>query len=134
MLNRGAVFAVAVAKERTAFAKEVGVFNDYDDNKMLCRLGDDSELLEAAYRWARAAVLAGVAANDGIDVSVIAAAIDEARKALRETARIEGKAKAIAHGADEIRSLVTFQVRRMKTALDDAAAGLAASEETRVAS
>jgi hypothetical protein len=127
MVNRGAVFAVAVAKEHTAFAKEVGAFNDYDDNKVLCRFGDDGELLEVAYRWARAAVLVGAAANDGIDISVISAAIDEARKALREMARIEGKAKAIAHGADEIRGLVTFQVRRMNAALDEAASGLSGS-------
>lgn len=127
MVNRGAVFAVAVAKEHTAFAKEVGAFNDYDDNKVLCRFGDDGELLEVAYRWARAAVLVGAAANDGIDISVIATAIDEARKALRELARIEGKAKAIAHGADEIRGLVTFQVRRMNAALDEAAGGLSGS-------
>lgn len=39
-------------------------------------------------------------------------------------ARIEGKAKAIAQGADEIRGLVTFQVRRMNAALDEAAGGL----------
>ena len=34
------------------------------------------------------------------------------------------KAKAIAHGADEIQGLLTFQVRRMTVALDEAAAGL----------
>lgn len=127
MVNRGAVFAVAVAKEHTAFAKEVGAFNDYDTNKVLCRFGDDGELLEVAYRWARAAVLVGAAVNDGIDISVISAAIDEARKALREMARIEGKAKAIAQGADEIRGLVTFQVRRMNAAFDEAAGGLSGS-------
>jgi hypothetical protein len=133
MVNRGAVFAVAVAKEQTAFAKEVGAFNDYDGNKVLCRFGQTGELLEVAYRWARAAVLVNSAADDGIDVSVIGAAIAETRKALREMARIEGKATAIAQGADEIRGLVTFQVRRMNSALDDAAATLA-SEENRAAS
>ena len=133
MVNRGASFAVAVAKDQAAFAKEVGTFNDYDTNKVLCRLGDGGELLEVAYRWARTALLLGTARNSGVDVSVIGSAIDEARRALRELDRIEAKAKSIAHGADEIQSLLSFQVRRMNAALDEAIAGLAYSE-TRAAS
>ena len=50
--------------------------------------------------------------------------IDEARKALRELAASRRKAKAIARCADEIQGLLTFQVRRMTVALDEAAAGL----------
>jgi hypothetical protein len=42
-------------------------------------------------------------------------------------AHIEGKAKAIAQGADEIRGLVTFQVCRMTAALDEAAGGVSGS-------
>jgi hypothetical protein len=133
MLNRGASFAVAVVKGQHAFAKEVGAFNDYDTNKVLCRFGDGGELLEVAYCWARTTLLLGSAGDEGIDVSVVGNAIDEARRALRELARIEAKAKAIAHGADEIQSLLSFQVRRMNIALDDAAAGLS-NQEARAAS
>lgn len=133
MVNRAAGFAVAVAKDYNAFAKEVGAFNDYDSNKVLCRFGDGGELLEVAYRWARTALLIGAASDAGIDMTVVGNAIDEARKALRELSRIEGKAKAIAHGADEIQGLVTFQVRRMTAALDEAAAGLS-YRDARVAS
>lgn len=133
MVNRGARFAVAVAKDDSAFAKEVGPFNDYDTNKVLCRFGDGGELLEVAYRWARTTLALGAASNDGIDISAVTGAIDEARRALRELARIEAKAKSIAHGADEIQSLLGFQVRRMNAALDEAIAGLT-YRETRVAS
>ncbi|MDI3315942.1 MAG: hypothetical protein QJR12_17220 [Mycobacterium sp.] len=124
MVNRGATFAVAVAKDHNAFAKEVGAFNDYDANKVLCRFGDGGELLEVAYRWARTALKLGVASDAGVDVSIVANAIDEARHALRELARIEAKAKSIAQGADEIQSLLRLQVRRMNNALDEATAGL----------
>jgi len=86
-----------------------------------------------AYRWARAALLVGCAKDDGIDVAVIGGAIDEARRALRELSRIEAKAKTIAHSADDIQSLLTFQVRRMNAALDEAASGLS-SREIRAAS
>lgn len=124
MVNRAASFAIAVARDESAFAKEVGAFNDYDDDKVLCRFGEAGELLEVAYRWARAALLLGTAKDNGIDVAVIGGAIDEARRALRELSRIEAKAKTIAHGANEIQSLLTFQVRRMNAALDEAASGL----------
>ncbi len=125
MINRAATFAIAVAREASALAKEVGSFNEYDANKVLCRFGESGELLEAAYRWARASLLAGSAvAEAGIDVDTIEGGIEEARRAIRELARIEGKAKAIARGADEIHSLVSFQIRRLNAALDQAVAGL----------
>lgn len=124
MINRTSTFAIAVAREASAFTKEVGSFNEYDGNKLLCRFGDGGELLEAAYRWARTTLFATRNDDAGIDVEVIDAGIDEARRALRELARIEGKAKAIAHGADEIQSLVSFQIRRISAALDQAAAGI----------
>lgn len=124
MINRAATFAIAVVREASAFAKEVGTFNEYDTNKLLCRFGDSGELLEAAYRWARASLLAATADQAGIDVDTVEAGIAEARRAVRELARIEAKAKAIAHGADEIQSLVSFQIRRINGALDQATAGL----------
>jgi hypothetical protein len=124
MVNRKASFSIAVAPDGAAFAKEVGSFNDYDGDKLLCRFGQGGELLEAAYRWARAALLAGAAQADGLDINMVEAAIEEARRALRELSRIEGKAKSIAHTADEIQGLVSFQVRRLNAALDQAAAGL----------
>ena len=133
MVNRAASFAVAVAKDQAAFAKEVGAFNDYDTNKVLCRLGDGGELLEVAYRWARTALLLATAGGAGIDVSVVGGAVDEARRALRELARIEAKTKSIAQGADEIQSLLRFQVRRMNAALDEATTALA-YQESRAAS
>ncbi len=120
MVNRAAGFAIAVAKDGSALTKEVGAFNDYDSNKVLCRFGDGGELLEVAYRWARTTLVASVARQEGVDIDVIDAAIDEARRAVRELARIKAKAKSIAHNADEIQSLLGFQLRRINAALDDA--------------
>jgi hypothetical protein len=132
MANRAASFAIAVASDDATLAREVGAFNDYDTNKIVCRFGDRGELLEVAYRWARATLLAGGTRDDGIDMSVIETALDEARRALRELSRIEAKAKAIAHGADEIQGLLTFQLRRVNLALDNATAGLSCHESQAV--
>ena len=35
-------------KEYSGFPKEVGAFNDYDGDKVLCVFGQDGQLLEAA--------------------------------------------------------------------------------------
>jgi hypothetical protein len=128
MVNRSAGFAIAVAADGAAFAQEVGAFNDYDGDKVLCRFGDAGELLEVAYRWARTVLLAGARADDGVDSAVIGEALEEARRAVRELSRIEGKASAIAQGADDIRGLLTFQLRRITNALDGATGGTSYSE------
>lgn len=133
MVNRAAGFAIAVAPDGAAFAKEVGFFNDYDGDKVLCQFGADGELLEAAYRWARTVLLAGARAGEGVDAAVVREALEEARRAVRELARIEAKAKAFAEGADDIRGILTFQLRRITTALDSAASGLS-YRDTRAAS
>ena len=109
MLNRGATFAVAVAKDHHAFTQEVGAFNDYDNNKVLCRFGDSGELLEVAYRWARATLLLGSAKGQGVDVSVIGNAIEEARRALRELARIEAKARRSSRAPTRSRACSAFR-------------------------
>jgi hypothetical protein len=125
MLNRASSFAIGVLRDPAGFPKEVGTFNEYDGDKILCVFGPDGELLEAAYRWARATLLLGLADRRGVDVAAVEAGIAEARRALREISRIEGKARAIAKGADEIQGLVSFQLRRASVALDQAADGIA---------
>jgi hypothetical protein len=124
MLNRASGFAIGVMRDAAGFPKEVGSFNEYDGDKLLCVFGADGDLLEAAYRWARTILLMSLADQRGVDVAAVEAGIEEARRALREISRIEGKAKAIAKGADEIQGLVTFQVRRASVALDQAAGGI----------
>jgi hypothetical protein len=123
MANRSADFAIAVMKESSGFPKEVGAFNDYDGDKVLCIFGQGGQMLEAAYRWARASLLATHAAKHGIDLAAVESGIDEARRALRELGRVEGKSRSIAKTADEIQGLVAFQVRRALQALEAVMAG-----------
>lgn len=124
MLNRRADFGIAVMKDKGGFPQEVGSFNEYDGDKLLCHFGSTGEMLETAYRWARAALLARAAREEGLDATVIEEGIDEARLALRELDKIEAKAKSIAKTAGEIQSLVTIQVLRADESLSRAIAGL----------
>ena len=128
MTNRGASFAICVMKEEGGFPKEVGVFNDYDSDKVLCSFGPAGELLEVAYRWARATILAEMATDSGLDVQIVRESLDEVRASLRELKKIEAKAKAIVRNADDIYGLVTFQIRRAQSALDTAEQGLHTEE------
>jgi hypothetical protein len=132
MVNRAASFAIAVAPDSAAFAKEVGAFNEYDGDKVVCQFGTDGELLEVAYRWARTVLLTGARADERADTAVAGEAVEEARRAARELARIEAKAKAIAQGADDIQSMLTFQLRRITTALDAAAGALSCRDDRAV--
>lgn len=125
MTNRAATFAIGVMRDPAGYPREVGSFNEYDSDKLLCAFGPDGQLLEAAYRWARTTLLATVAGHQGLDIAAVEGGLEEARRALRELGRIEGKARAIAKGADDIQGLVAFQVRRASAALDQAAGGLA---------
>jgi hypothetical protein len=122
MANRNAAFGVAVMKSEAGYPKEVGCFNDYDGNKVLCVYGADGRLLDVAYRWARVSLLAGE--DRAVDVAAVDEGVQEAREALRELARVKAKAKAIVTSADEIQAIVEFQVRRARRALDEASEGL----------
>ena len=125
--NRDASFAVCVMKEESGFPNEVGAFNYYDDDKVLCTFGSEGDLLEVAYRWARATILMEVAAGSALDIEVVRESLAEVRASLREMKKIEAKAKAIVKNADDISGLTAFQIRRAQKALDDAERGL--SEE-----
>jgi hypothetical protein len=128
MTNRSAGFGICVMKDDMGFPNEVGSFNDYDDDKILCVFGGSGELLEAAYRWARFSLLSQQAAESGLDVEIVSEAIADARSALRELKTIEAKAKTITRNAEDIRSLVSFQLRRANAALDEAEKGLCESD------
>jgi hypothetical protein len=117
MVNRHADFAIAVMKGEEGFPKEVGAFNDYEENKILCPFGPDGELLEIAYRWARTMLLAGE--DRGIDVATVEEGIEEARAALRELGKInaKAKAKAITKAAGEIEGIAAPPLAQVLDAL-----------------
>lgn len=122
LTNRSAAFAIAVMKEPCGFPKEVGVFNDYDTDKVLCCYEPAGQLLEAAYRWARTMLLADAEAD--VDTQVVQDGLDEARSALREIGRIDGHAKSIEQSAGKIRQTVEFQLRKALSGIDKASSGI----------
>lgn len=66
MANRGAEYGICVSRE-DAFPQEVGAFGIYG-NRILVVDDGEGTMLDVAIRWIRAAMLlAGAAANDGID-------------------------------------------------------------------
>lgn len=75
--NRGAKYGIFVAKWNEALPSSVGCFNYYNDDRVVCSLGnkDDEvlheEILYAAYCWARANVLRKSATCEKIDFDLI---------------------------------------------------------------
>ncbi len=122
MVNRSAQFAIAVMKEQCGFPKEVGLFNTYDSDKVLCCFEHDGQFMDVAYRWARTVLLA--ATTKAVDVATVEAGLDEARSAIREISKITAKVNAILKTADEINSIVAWQTRKAIAGLDQASGGL----------
>jgi hypothetical protein len=121
MLNRHADFAIAVSKFGEALPKEVGTFNPYDKDKIVCAFGEDGAMLEVAYRWARMQLLLELdEAESDVDVEAVRTALADAHSAVSELAKIKAKATAITKTAGEIQSIVEWQVARARQALSQA--------------
>lgn len=121
MLNRQADFAIAVSKSADALPKEVGAFNAYDEDKVVCAYGDDGAMLEVAYRWARTQLLLGLEEPESdVDVDAVRSSLDDARQAVVELAKIKAKASTITETANDIQNVVEWQVARAKAALGQA--------------
>lgn len=104
-----------------ALPKEVGAFNPYDDDKIVCAYGDDGAMLEVAYRWARMQLLLGLEeAESEVDVDAVRSSLADAQSAVTELAKIKAKATAIIKTATEIQHIVEWHVARARSALSQA--------------
>src|SRR5439155_12516774 len=115
---RQADFAIAVSKSPDALPKEVGHFNTYDENKIVCAFGDDGDMLEVAYRWARAQLLLDLEeAESEVDVEAVRTSLCDARNAVIELSKIKAKSTDITKYATEITNIGESHVARPKAAL-----------------
>lgn len=106
--NRGAQYAVAIARNYGTFPGEAGWFHEYDGNTLIISLGPVEseprpELLEIAYRWARQRVLGSGASERGqLDAGAIRSRVDAAGRHLEKVAQLRGNCTRIKQMADEL--------------------------------
>ncbi|MGB2799946.1 MAG: hypothetical protein WBC82_08920 [Dehalococcoidia bacterium] len=112
MENRGAQYSIFVIKNKEALPKYVGWFNEYSGNQLVCALGtkeDENlheEILEIAYKWARAKLLLREAEVKGIDTTKLQESMDEISKSLRKFSNIRTKCTNIETSVGEIRDIL----------------------------
>lgn len=112
MENRGAQYSIFVIKNKEALPKYVGWFNEYPGNQLVCALGTEEnenlhgEILEIAYKWARAKLLLREAEVKGIDTTKLQKTMDEISKSLRKFSNIRTKCTNIETSVEEIRGIL----------------------------
>ena len=120
MKNRRADYGVLVSRNRDVLPKEVGWFNEYDGNKLVCALSEnDGEeenvwVLTTAYRWARLRMTSDSDGDLEIDPDVITKGISEIEASLRRMQTVTTKCKSISKAAGEIEELMKEEKQKIK--------------------
>jgi hypothetical protein len=106
--NRAAKFGILVAKWTDALPNSVGCFNCYDDNKIVCGLGNKNdeilheEILNVAYCWARTQVLRKSSKAQKIDFEIVDENLKEIRSQLESLNGIRKQCSNIDSASDKI--------------------------------
>ena len=124
MKNRRADYGVLVSRNRDALPKEVGWFNEYDGNKLVCALSEnDGEeenvwVLTTACRWARLRMTSDSDGDLDIDPDVITKGINKIEASLKRMQRVTTKCSSISKAAGEIEELMKEEKGKIKDEID----------------
>ena len=118
MVNRDAVYGVMVFKSRTG-PKEVGRFNEFDGDKLVCALSetdDDEEsmwVLEMAYRWAR---IRATTANKTFEIDSVAITdgISKISESIQTIGNLKTQCKNINKSTDRIATIIQTEKSKME--------------------
>ena len=113
MQNRAAQYGIFVSKKREALPNYVGIFNEYDDNKLVIALGSELEdeiihddLIRVAIGWARSKLKQASGQGSGIDTGKIRIKIESVQKKMEKMENIKAKCTGIVNDTKEITGIV----------------------------
>jgi hypothetical protein len=136
MANRDADFAICVAGSADAYPAEVGLLGVYG-NRVLVADDGSGITVQAAVRWAAAAVTASLAAESTIDPAAMADGLRRIRELATRLSNLKRSLATIRSGVDQVRNDVDAVRGELLDHVDDLARGLAATsgeiEASRVA-
>lgn len=124
MKNRGADYGVLVSRNRDALPQEVGWFNEYDRNKLVCAVSDTDDdqenmwVLTTAYRWARLRITSDSDRTLKVDPDVITKGINEIKASLRRMKTVTTQCKNINKATDKIEEVMKDEERKMRDEID----------------
>ena len=124
MENRRASYGVLVSRNRDALAGEVGWFNEYDGNKLVCAVSETDEdeenmwVITIAYRWARLRVASGNDRALDVDPETITQCVKEIESSLRRMGAVTAQCKNITKSAEKIESVMNEEEKKIKDMID----------------
>ena len=108
MENRGADYAVLVSRNRTMFGGEVGWFNEYDKNKLVCALAKTDDdvtnawVIDMAYRWARQRAVSASDMLLGIDPELVKQNVRDIETSMNRMVEITKQCRNITKSTEAI--------------------------------
>ena len=113
MENRSAQYGIFVSKHREAIPLKVGIFNEYEDNKLVIALGSELQdeiihqsILKIAIGYARARLRQQSGQKVSVDTSKIRTKIQSIEAKYNDLSQILGSCSGIAKETERIRGLV----------------------------
>ena len=125
MENRRADYGVLVSRNRDALSGEVGWFNEYDGNKLVCAVSETDEdeenmwVITIAYRWARLRVASGNDRMLDVDPETITQCVKEIESSLRRMGTVTTQCKNITKSAEKIENVMKEEEKKIKDMIDD---------------
>ncbi|TET89623.1 MAG: hypothetical protein E3J35_09445 [Methanomassiliicoccales archaeon] len=111
MENRSAEYGIFLIKNKEALPKMVGYFNEYPGNQLVAVYGvetedgNEGELLEIAYKWARTRLLYQKGEVTGVDLTRVGNRLEEISASMKNFTNILKQCKNVEKANDKIRKL-----------------------------
>ena len=128
------LISTIVSRNRDALPKEVGWFNEYDGNKLVCAVSDTDDdeenmwILKTAYRWAKPRIMSDNEKTLGIDPNIITKGIKEISASLRRMQSITTQCKNINKATDKIGEVMKDEEKKIQGEIDNILYSLRRSE------
>ena len=125
MENRGADYAIFVAKNKNSLPDTVGWFNEYDGNHLVCAVENDEdeimdgEIIHIAYKWARAKLRTESTKEKKLDAELILAKTSEIRQKIEDLRKIKRQCTNINKSTEDIEEIAKKTEKEIKAQLEE---------------
>lgn len=109
--NRKADYAILVAKSQESLPSDIGWFNEIEDKKLVCAIGDHedgelhTEILLIAYKWARTKLLIETTKHQKVDANIIKDKVKSIEKKLHELNQVKLQCTNIDNASEKIKTI-----------------------------
>lgn len=124
--NREADYGIFVVKNRNALPDEIGWFNEYDGNQLVCACENDDgeeiidgEIIHIAYKWARAKLSLENSNETRLDPAFINEKVGEIKMQIGEMRSIKTQCTSIEKSTERIRKTSDNTENMIKGNIDE---------------